>query len=117
MHHDLKSYIRPLRRRFGFTQKEIAFLIGAKCRTAISRLEGAKRKPSLEAAFIFALLFDTTPSELFPGLMLELHEITVRRANDLYEELQGNPSNTTQFKLDFLERLLERAEARMLRTV
>ncbi|MCK1481006.1 helix-turn-helix transcriptional regulator [Bradyrhizobium sp. 197] len=117
MDHDLKSYIRPLRRRFGFTQKEIAFLIGAKCRTAISRLEGATRKPSLEAAFIFALLFDTTPSELFPGLMLELHEITVRRANDLYDELQGNPSNTTQFKLDFLERLLERAEKRALRAV
>ncbi|WP_453967348.1 helix-turn-helix transcriptional regulator [Bradyrhizobium elkanii] len=102
MKHDLGSYIRPLRRRFGFTQKEIAFHIGGKCRTAISGLEGAKRKPSLEAAFIFARPFDTTPSELFPGLMSELNKVTVQRANDLYEELQGNPSNTTQFKLDFL---------------
>jgi hypothetical protein len=49
--------------------------------------------------------------------MSELHEDTVRRANDLYEELQGNPANTTQFKLDFLERLLDRAEKRMLHAI
>ena len=88
-------------------------MIGAK-RTAISRIEGSKRKPSVDAVFICALVFNMSPLQLFPSLMSELHEVVLQRANELYEELQGDPSKTTRIKLDFLEQLFDRSETKRL---
>src|SRR5262249_54020367 len=68
-----KSYLRPLRRRWGLTQDELAFLIGVKSRSVISRLEGAEREPSLRAVLICAIVFNATPIEVFPGLLNEMH--------------------------------------------
>jgi transcriptional regulator with XRE-family HTH domain len=116
MEQRFESYLRPLRRRLGFTQGELAFLMGVKSRTVISRIEASKRRPSLSAIFICALVFDTPPSELFPGLISEFHESVHGRANELYEELQGNPSKTTRIKLDFLEQLLARSDTKRIDT-
>ena len=110
MEHRLKSYIRPLRRRYGFTQEELAFLTGAKSRTVISRIEGAKRRTCLDALYTCAFIFNTPPPQLFPTLTSELHEAMLSRANELYEQLQGDPSPTTRTKLDFLEQLIARLD-------
>jgi transcriptional regulator with XRE-family HTH domain len=110
MDHRFETYLRPHRRRCGFSQREIAFLIGINSRAAVSLIERSKRKPSLDAVFIFAFVFNASPSELFPSLISELQEAARRRANELYEELQGNPSKATRDKLDFLEQLLARSE-------
>jgi transcriptional regulator with XRE-family HTH domain len=110
MDHCHNSHLRPLRRRYGFTQDELAFLIGVNSRSAISRIEGAKRRPSLDAAYSYSFLFDSPPSELFPDLISELHEEMLRRANELHEKLQGTGSKTTHIKLDFLERLMARLD-------
>ena len=106
----LKSYLRPLRRRWGFTQRELAFLIGTKSSTVISRIEGLQRLPSLGAAFACAVIFGTPPLEVFPGFHSEVQKAVLSRANELYEQLQGNASKTTRIKLDFLETLLARLE-------
>jgi DNA-binding XRE family transcriptional regulator len=107
----IKSYLRPLRRRWGFTQKELAFLIGAGSAGVISRIEGFKRAPSLTATFAFVVFFDTPPMELFPELHWRAREAVLLRAYELYESLQGNPSRATRMKLDFLEEALARIEA------
>jgi transcriptional regulator with XRE-family HTH domain len=112
MQHPHRSYLRPLRRRWGFTQEELAFLIGVKSRAAVSRIEGSKRKPSVDMVFICALVFNMSPLQLFPGLMSELNDSVLQRANELYEELQGDPSKTTRIKLDFLEQLFDRSETK-----
>lgn len=112
MRHRHQSYLRPHRRRWGLTQQELAFLIGVKSRTAVSRIEGSKRRPSLDAVFICEMIFNTSPLELFPGLMSDLQVAILRRASELYEALQGDPSKATRLKLDFLERLLERVEGK-----
>jgi hypothetical protein len=39
-----------------------------------------------------------------------VHEALLRRATELYEELQGNSSKTTRAKLDFLEEVLARLD-------
>ena len=106
----LKTYLRPFRRRWGLTQRELAFLIGIKNGTVISRIEGLKQAPRLSWAVACAVLFDKRALELFPGLFAEVHEDVLRRATELYEELQGNPSKTTRVKLDFLETVLARLE-------
>ncbi|MCD9296222.1 helix-turn-helix transcriptional regulator [Bradyrhizobium diazoefficiens] len=110
MHHRHHSYLRPHRRRWGLTQQELAFLIGVKSRTAVSRIEGSKRRPSLDAVFLCMLIFNMPALELFPGLISELRASILSRASELYEELQGDPSKATRIKLDFLERLLARVE-------
>jgi hypothetical protein len=104
------SYLRPLRRRWGLTQKELGFLIGAKNGGIISRVEGLKQLPNAAATLAIALIFDTSPSTLFPTFIATIREGVHRRATDLYEKLQGNPSRITRTKLDFLEQILSRAE-------
>lgn len=97
----------------GLTLQELAFLIGIKSRTAVSRIEGSKRRPSLNAIFLCMLIFNMPALELFPGLMSELRTSILARAR---EELQGDPSKATRLKLDFLERLLERIGPKRLET-
>ncbi|MGX1360713.1 hypothetical protein QNJ95_37205 [Bradyrhizobium elkanii] len=87
-----------------------------KSRTAVSRIEGSKRRPSLNAIFLCMLIFNMPALELFPRLMSELRTSILARARELYEELQGDPSKATRLKLNFLERLLERIGPRRLET-
>jgi transcriptional regulator with XRE-family HTH domain len=111
MDHRIKSYVRPLLRRWGLTQKELAFLIGSGSAGVISRIEGFKRAPSLAATFAFVVFFDMPPKELFPELHARVRDAVLGRAYELYESLQGNPSRTTRMKLDFLEEAVARIEA------
>jgi len=110
MDHRLKSYARPLRRRWALTQRELAFLVGVKSSTAISRIEGLKRIPSLAAAVAYAVIFDLGPLDLFPSYVVEIQQAVRSRVNELYEQLQGDPSKGTRVKLDFLETVLARLE-------
>jgi len=111
MDHRIKTYVRPVRRRWGLTQKELAFIIGVKSGTVVSRIEGDKRTPNLAAVLACALVFGVAPVELFPVLVSQIHKDVRRRVNELYEELQGNPGELTRKKLDFFEAVLARSEA------
>jgi transcriptional regulator with XRE-family HTH domain len=106
----LKTYLRSFRRRSGLTQREFAFLLGLKHGTAVSRVERLKRAPDLVWARASVLVFGTRAQELFPGLFCDVHQAVRTRANDLYEQLQGNPSKATRAKLDFLEGMLARLD-------
>src|SRR4051812_23604206 len=108
MDHRLISYLRPLRRRWGLTQRELAFLIGAKTHSAISQIETRKAYPPLAGAIACSIIFDTPSIELFPELYAKVHAIVLARADELYQELQGNASRVTRAKLDFLEEVLSR---------
>ena len=110
MDHRLKTYARQLRRRWALTQKELAFLVGVKSATAISRIESSKRIPSLAATFAYALIFGSGPIDLFPAYVAEIQDAVRSRVNELYEELQGDSSQGTRVKLDFLETVLARLE-------
>ena len=102
------SYLRPLRRRWGLTQAEVAFLIGSKTHAAISRIESLKTYPSLAEAIACSIVFDTPQLELFPELYGRVYEFVLAHAEELYQKLQGNPSRVTRAKLDFLEEVLAR---------
>jgi transcriptional regulator with XRE-family HTH domain len=102
------SYLRPLRRRWGLTQRELAFLIGGQSGAAISRLEQLKRTPSLAALIACEVLFGVGHTEIFPDSYTQVRQAVMARANELYEALQGNPSRATRAKLDFLESVLAR---------
>jgi transcriptional regulator with XRE-family HTH domain len=104
----LISYVRPLRRRWGLTQAEFAFLIGTKTDAAVSRIESRKAYPSLAETIACSIVFGTPPVELFPELYSTVYEFVLVQAEELYEKLQGNPSRVTRAKLDFLEEVRAR---------
>src|SRR5262249_26832184 len=106
-----QTYLRPSRRRWGFTQEELAFLIGYKTGKSISRIEALKQRPTLNAALSCGVIFNAAPVKLFPGELYDAEEVVLNRAKELYEQLQGDPSKTTRIKLDFLEVLIARLES------
>ncbi len=106
----LRTYLRTLRRRWGLTQKELAFLIGVRRGDNISRVEQLKRLPSLTAAIACIIIFDASPYAIFPGLFKDIEGSVLERAAELYDQLQGDPSKTARKKLDFLEEVLKRAQ-------
>jgi transcriptional regulator with XRE-family HTH domain len=105
-------YLRPYRRRWGFTQKELARLLGCKSGTVVSRLEKGQRRPSLKIALACYIIFEAPPHELFPGLFAYIEKEVLERVWDLYEHAQGNSSATTKAKLAALEEAIERAKIR-----
>ena len=109
-----KTYVRPFRRRFGLSQRELAFLIGAKSGSVVSRIERGQLTPNLTFARAFALVFGTRAVDLFPGLFSDIQGQVLHRVNDLYEELQGNRSKTTRIKLDFLEGVMARLDGKRI---
>ena|SRR5713226_8482010 len=108
----LGCYLRSYRRRWGFSQRELADILGDRDRNFISRLESQKRQPKLKDAVALCVLFGMEPQELFPALCTEIEDCALTRAYDLYERLQGVKSNTNRMKLDFLEDVFERAKRR-----
>lgn len=112
MEQRLKNYLWSRRVRWGFTQAELAYLLGLKSGSVVSRIEGQNRQPALAVALACQVLFDSAPGELFPGVYSEVEDAVVRRAHELHESLQGKPSKATKTKLDFLEKVLAQAAAR-----
>jgi hypothetical protein len=113
---NFKSYLRPFRRRWGFTQGELAFLLDLNTGKAVSRIEALKQPPTFTAALACAIIFNTAPVKMFPGLLSDAEQSVLARARQLYDELQGRPSKAARIKLDFLETLLARLEVRRARS-
>jgi transcriptional regulator with XRE-family HTH domain len=106
----LASYLRTERKRAGLTQKEIAFLVGAKNRAQISRFERLRRLPTTETLLAFMIVFRKNPADLIPGLYDRLLKLVRLRASELHEELQGDNRQVTKAKLDALETVLTEDE-------
>ena len=102
----LVSYLRTFRKSSGLTQKEVAFLVGAKSGAQLSRYERLKRLPPTEALISLMIIFKKGPHELFPHLHDKLLKLIHFRASELHEELQGNTRTDTKDKLDTLEAFL-----------
>lgn len=110
MKYYLKSYMHTHRLRAGFTQSDIAYLIGNESRSQISRYERLEREPTLTAFLMYKLVFQRSDVELYPALVAELEERVRKHAQVRYEELQGNPSWQTKERLDAFEALLTHLE-------
>lgn len=110
-------YLRSYRRRWALTQQELGALLGYETGSIISAMERGSREPSLKAAHGLEIIFGTAPVELFPHLHTLAERDVLARARDLYENLQGSSSNAIRTKLDFLEDLFARADARQAQCI
>lgn len=112
MNKRLGCYLRLERLRSGLTEGELANLTGRASGSIISRLEAQLRQPSLAECFGFEILFGCDAHTLFPALFNTVEEEVMRRAYELYEQLQGTPSKTVRDKLATLEGAFQRWKKR-----
>jgi transcriptional regulator with XRE-family HTH domain len=86
----LHNYLKTHRKRAGFSQDEVAFLVGMSGGAKVSRYERARRLPSLETAFAYQALFDRPLKELFPGVYHRIRQNMRRRAHRLAGKLKAS---------------------------
>ena len=75
----LPNYLRRYRKREGLTQEEIAFLLGSKSSTKVSRYERFVRTPNLETALAYEVIFGVPVRELFAGIHQRVQAKVIRR--------------------------------------
>jgi len=93
MSHKLENYLRTHRRRAGLTQDEVAFLLGCKSGTKVSRYERFRRRPPLETVFAYEVIFRAPARELLAGTYQRVERTAVRRARLLAQTLRGGKQN------------------------
>jgi transcriptional regulator with XRE-family HTH domain len=105
----LPNSLRLYRLRSGFSQRDLAFLLGYRAGSVITRLERQQRRIALASAFAYHLIFGEDARETFPALYERIEEGVITRMQDLYARLeQDRPSRKTAIKLQNLEKALRR---------
>lgn len=89
----LENYLRAHRKRTGLTQDEVAFLLGSKSGTKVSRYEKFRRTPTLQTALALTVIFDAPTRELFAGLRQQIERATTARAAELIKDLRSQPQD------------------------
>jgi transcriptional regulator with XRE-family HTH domain len=75
------------RRQVGFSQDEIAFLLGAMSGSKTCRYERRSRLPPLKTALALEIIFQASARELFPGVFREAEIAVKERASGLMRSL------------------------------
>ena len=88
----LSNYLLSNRKRLSLSQEEMAFLLGQCGGDKVSRYERFARKPSLETAFAFEVIFQRPASELFAGLYQEVEQEVAERAKALASKIDRGKS-------------------------
>lgn len=108
----LPNYLRLHRKRLGFSEKEIAFLLGLRCSSQVSRYEHFRRVPNLMTALAFHAIFRTASPELFGGKFETVEREIVKRAKRLLKKFEGQPGSAAMArKLLWLRILVGEVEA------
>jgi transcriptional regulator with XRE-family HTH domain len=89
MSRKLQNYLRTYRKRFGLSQKELAFLLGFKSGAQVSRSERFQQVPNLQTALAFQAVFGVPVAELFAGIYEQAEKETSKRARLLIRKMQG----------------------------
>lgn len=76
--HKLDNYLRTYRKRSGFSQDELAYLLGTGGGAKVSRYERNGRQPSLDTALAYGAAFGVPVEQLFAGRFRKAR-ISVRR--------------------------------------
>jgi DNA-binding XRE family transcriptional regulator len=102
----LQNYLRTYRRRSFLSQDEVAFLLGAKTGTQVTRHEGSDRIPKMETALGYEVLFGVPLRELFASEAHKVETIIRQRLPELIREVEEK--GESEEKLAFLRSLSDR---------
>ena len=107
----IHSYLRTHRKRCGLTQDEVAFLLGCRTGTKVSRFERLARKPNLATALACGVVFGIPAHELFPRAHAEVEKEVAERALALANRLRtgsGRETRRLRQKLASLKAIVSR---------
>lgn len=110
MSYPLPTYLRTFRRRSGFTQDELSFLLDVGSDQGISRLERRHGTPNAKIVIASEVAFGVSAEEVFPRFHGDIHDVVLERAAILYE-LLGRKTRTAEvdLKLSSLRRIVKSA--------
>ncbi len=109
----LHNYLRMYRKRAGFSQAEIAFLLGTKSAAKVSRYEHGRRQPSLRTLLACEVVLGAPARELFAGEFRSIENMTKRRAILLVKKLSAQkPDTRTQRKIRLLQAIAQLKQAK-----
>lgn len=103
----LPNYLKTQRRRFGISQREMAYLLGYKSPMDISRFERSLRIPSLQTALAYQAVFGVPVAELFAGFYQKVEKETAKRARLLQQTLKNADSSVKNTRKRDLLRSVE----------
>ncbi len=110
----LPNYLRTYRKHSGFSQEEVAFLLGCNSRHQVSRFELSRRTPRIQTLIAYGVVFQISTGELFGGLYQEIEEGVCQRARSLAARIHaGKPDQTTTRKLAVLRAIMNAPAARV----
>ena len=93
MSQKLPNYLKTYRKRAGLSQADVAYLLGVRSGTKVSRYERFSRLPNLETALAFEALYHMPVADLFAGLADDTARATLRRARLLERRLLSRTKN------------------------
>ena len=103
MSHKLPNYLRAYRKGVGFTQAELAYLLGCRTGAKVSRHERFGRQPAIETVFAYETIFRVPARDLFAGISQRVERQTLIRARVLIRRLSKKPGDSvTARKTEFL---------------
>jgi transcriptional regulator with XRE-family HTH domain len=85
----LPNYLLSNRKRSALSQEDVAFLLGTRSGSKVSRHERYVREPSLKTALAYEAIYQRSASELFSGLYGEVEREVAARAKTLSKTLHG----------------------------
>ncbi len=92
MSYKLPNYLRAHRKRTRLTQDEVAFLLGNRRGSKLSRYERFHHQPSLRKAFALEVVYRAPVQSLFAGVHKDVARRTRSRARRLIARLAKNGS-------------------------
>jgi transcriptional regulator with XRE-family HTH domain len=102
----LTHYLRNERRRLGFTQADIAALLGAAWKTRVSRYEREPALPPLDAGLAYQAIFHKPLGEIFGGATAKIRAEVRERARGLLASSPVAHSPTALRRKRSLERII-----------
>jgi len=101
--HKLPNYLRTHRKRAGFSQEEIALLLGSRSGAHVCRYERFTRQPTLATALAFEVIFRAPAKELFAGVYRNVERRVAARAVLLARKAATHPERLAASKLQALQ--------------
>lgn len=89
MHQRFHNRLRSERRKWGFTQRDMASLLLIRSATQLCRIERGERPPSAASVIASCIVFGQSIEQLFPGFKRRIHERVGARASRLYEKVEA----------------------------
>ena len=105
----LGNYLRARRKQWQLSQKELAFLLGYKNESIVSRLERHERTLTFDTLRSCSVIFGSGTEDIFPALSKEADNRLLTRIQELHADLAKSvPSKRTEMKLQLLEAAMHR---------